>query len=162
MAYEDGTAYENGTAYKDGIAYEDEPAHEDGILRALIVEDDFISRKILQKFLAPYGECDIAVTGTEAVKAFMLAIDGGKPYDLICLDVMMPEMDGLEVLRTIRDKERDMGVGDKKGTKIIMTTALDSPKDVIEAYYHGGCTDYLVKPVDIQKLLSLLKEYGLA
>lgn len=130
-------------------------------MRALIVEDDFISRKVLQKFLAPYGECDIAITGTEAVDAFTMASGEGKPYDLICLDIMMPEIDGLEVLRTIRGKEKDMGVGGKKEVKIIMTTALDSPKDVIEAYYHGGCTDYLVKPVDSKKLVSLLKEYGL-
>jgi two-component system chemotaxis response regulator CheY len=130
-------------------------------MRALIVEDDFISRKLLQKFLTPYGECDVAVTGTEAMTAFMQAADEGKPYDLICLDIMMPEMDGLQVLRTIREKEKAAGVGDRKGTKIVMTTALDSPKDVIEAYYHGGCTDYLVKPVDTQKLISLLQQYGL-
>lgn len=130
-------------------------------MRVLIVEDDFTSRRLLQKFLSPYGDCDVAVNGTEAVDAFMLAMDEGQPYDLICLDVMMPEIDGLEVLRTIREKERSSGVTSKKEAKVVMTTALDSPKDVIEAYYRGGCTDYLVKPINTKKLLALLGEYGL-
>ncbi|MBF0568637.1 MAG: response regulator [Nitrospirae bacterium] len=130
-------------------------------MRILIAEDDFTSRTLLQHFLSPYGECDVTVNGMEAVEAFMLAVDEGQPYDLICLDIMMPELDGIKALKAIRDKERDSGVASHDEVKVVMTTALDSPKDVIEAYYRGGCTDYLTKPIDTQKLLNLLKGYGL-
>ncbi|MBF0516051.1 MAG: response regulator [Nitrospirae bacterium] len=130
-------------------------------MRILIAEDDFTSRTLLQHFLSPYGDCDVTVNGMEAVEAFMLAVEEGQPYDLICLDIMMPELDGIKALKAIREKERASGTGPKNEAKVVMTTALDSPKDVIEAYYKGGCTDYLTKPIDTQRLLELLKGYGL-
>lgn len=74
-------------------------------MRILIAEDDLASRKVLYKFLSNYGECDITIDGMEALEAFMLAWDEGKPYDLICLDIMMPELDGVKTLKTIRDIE---------------------------------------------------------
>lgn len=130
-------------------------------MRILIVEDDFASRIVLQKFLAPFGQCDITINGLEAVQAFRLAIDEGNPYDLICLDIMMPEMNGQEALKEIRKIEEERGIYSKDQVKIIMMTALDTPKDVIEAYYKGGCSSYLVKPIIRKKIISLLKEYNL-
>ncbi|MBF0592271.1 MAG: response regulator [Nitrospirae bacterium] len=127
-------------------------------MRILIAEDDFTSRTLLQHFLSPYGDCDVTVNGNEALEAFMLAIEEGQPYNLICLDIMMPEMDGIKVLKAIRTKERELGVPQQGEAKVFMTTALDSPKNVIEAYYRGGCTDYLTKPIDTKKLLARLKE----
>ena len=64
------------------------------MLKILIAEDDLISRKFLSKFLSQYGECDIVVDGLEAIDAYMLAMREKKPYDLICLDIMMPKLDG--------------------------------------------------------------------
>lgn len=130
-------------------------------MRILIVEDDFASRIVLQKFLAPFGQCDITINGLEAVHAFRLAIDEDNPYDLICLDIMMPEMNGQEALKEIRKIEEERGIYSKKQVKIIMMTALDTPKDVIEAYYKGGCSSYLVKPIIRKKIISLLQEYNL-
>jgi two-component system, chemotaxis family, chemotaxis protein CheY len=130
-------------------------------MKILIVEDDFVSRRLLQKMLASYGNCDIAVDGAEAVQAFELAVKEGQHYDLICLDIMMPKMNGQEVLKVIRRVEREQEISAKDEAKIIMTTALDSPQNVIEAYYQGGCTSYLVKPIEKQKLIKTLQEYGL-
>jgi two-component system chemotaxis response regulator CheY len=130
-------------------------------MKVLIVEDDFVSRRLLQKMLADFGECDIAVDGAEAVEAFKLSMQDGPRYDLICLDIMMPKMNGQEVLKTIRRIEREQEVSPQDEVKIIMTTALDSPQNVIEAYYQGGCTSYLVKPIEKQKLIYTLKEYDL-
>ena len=65
-------------------------------IKTLIVEDDFACRKALQIFLSEYGNCFIAVNGCEAVEAVRQALDEDQPYDLICLDIMMPEMDGHE------------------------------------------------------------------
>jgi two-component system, chemotaxis family, chemotaxis protein CheY len=130
-------------------------------MRTLIVEDDFASRKLLQKYLTPFGTNDVAINGKEAVEAFVLAHDEKVPYDLICLDIMMPEMDGQQVLKTIRQLENEKGISHRNEVKIIMTTALDAPKDVVEAYYLGGCTSYMVKPIDKSKLVTELKSFGL-
>ncbi len=130
-------------------------------MKILIVEDDFISRKLLQRMLSEYGECEIAVNGAEAVEAFSLAMQEGTPYQLICLDIMMPEMNGQQVLKVFRRIERDMGINPVDETRVIMTTSLDSPKNVIEAYYKGGCTSYLVKPIEKKMLIEALKEHGL-
>jgi two-component system chemotaxis response regulator CheY len=74
---------------------------------------------------------------------------------------MMPEMDGREALKLIRQKEKESGIQPNNEVKIIMITALDTPKEVINAYYHGGCTNYLVKPVDKKKIESVIKELNL-
>jgi two-component system, chemotaxis family, chemotaxis protein CheY len=129
-------------------------------MRVLVVEDDFTSRKILQKILGPYGEVDIAVNGLEAVQAFTQSLDDGNQYDLICMDIMMPEMDGQTALRKIREIEKDRGVLPHQEAKVVMTTALDDPKNVVEAYYKGGATSYVPKPIDKHMLLHLLKNLG--
>lgn len=131
-------------------------------MKALIVEDDFISRTILKKILLPYGVCDTVVNGKEAVEAFSIACAEGNPYDLICLDIMMPEMDGREALKIIRNKEKNSNVPPKDEVKIIMITALDTPKEVIDAYYTGGCTAYIVKPIQKAKIIEHIKDLGFA
>lgn len=130
-------------------------------MRFLVVEDDFTSRKILQKILSPYGDVDIAVNGIEAVEAFSHSIENQKPYDLICMDIMMPEMDGQQALKNIRALEKESQVKPSEEVKVIMTTALDDPKNVVEAYYKGGATSYVPKPIDKHMLLHLLKNLGL-
>lgn len=129
-------------------------------MRFLIVEDDFTSRKFMQSILAPYGECDIAVNGREAVEAFEASLQG-PGYDLICLDIMMPEMDGQEALKRIREIERNRGVRSSDEVKVVMTTALDDPKSVVEAYYKGGATSYVPKPIDRQLFIQLLKNLNI-
>ncbi len=130
-------------------------------MRTLVVEDDFTSRLVLQKMLVPFGPCDVAVNGLEAVHAFLLAMEEKNPYDLICLDIMMPEMDGKEALRIIRQKEKELNILPKNETKIIMVTALDTAHEVIDAYYKGGCTSYLVKPIEKKKIIKAVTELGL-
>jgi len=130
-------------------------------MKTLVAEDDFISRLVLQKMLLPFGHCDIAVNGKEAVEAFKMAMAEGNPYDLICLDIMMPEMDGKEALKLIRQKEKELNVEPRDEAKIIMITALDTPRDVVEAYYKGGCTSYIVKPINKIKISNSLKDLNL-
>jgi two-component system, chemotaxis family, chemotaxis protein CheY len=129
-------------------------------MKTLIVEDDFTSRFLLNTILSPYGECHVAVNGREAVEAFGAARQEGRQYDLICLDIMMPEMDGQEALKEIRDLEDAAGIQAGKGVKVIMTTALDDPKNVMKAHYQI-CNGYLVKPINRVKLVEHLKHFGL-
>lgn len=129
-------------------------------MKILIAEDDLASRKFLAKFLSAYGDCDVTVDGTEALEAFMLAWDEDEPYDLICLDIMMPKLDGVKALKAIRELEQQKGLDDTSRAKIIMTTALNETQQVHEAF-DSGCEAYAAKPIDTQKLVEVLKKLGL-
>ena len=130
-------------------------------MKILIAEDDAISRQIIHKILVRFGRCDAVVDGAEAVEAFKLAIEDGEPYDLICLDIMMPEVDGQVALKQIREIERRMEIRGEREVKVIMLTALDDAHSVVEAYYRGGATAYLVKPIEADKLMLELHRLGL-
>lgn len=129
-------------------------------LRMLLVEDDFASRLLLQTFLSRYGECHIAVNGLEAVEAFNSAIQAGQGYDLICMDIMMPKMDGCEAVKQVRAIEAAHGILSTTGAKIIMTTTVDDIKEVFRCFKEL-CDAYLVKPIDLVKLLDHMKSYRL-
>ncbi len=124
-------------------------------MKTLIVEDDFTSRLLLQEILKKYGETHIAVNGKEAVEAVRLALESGEHYRLICLDIMMPEMDGHEALTEIRSLEKAKGLDVTDGARVIMTTAMDDMKNVGKAYYNL-CDAYLAKPIQKAKLLEEL------
>jgi two-component system chemotaxis response regulator CheY len=68
-------------------------------MKILVVEDDFTSRILLQRYLSSYGDCHIAINGKEAVGAFKDSLKENQPYDLICMDIIMPEMSGQEALK---------------------------------------------------------------
>jgi two-component system, chemotaxis family, chemotaxis protein CheY len=129
-------------------------------MRTLIVEDDFTSRLLLQTFLAGYGECHVAMNGKEAVEAFRISQQSGAAYDLICMDIMMPEMDGQAAVLKIREMEESAGVMSTTGAKIIMITALDDVKNVVKSF-KALCDAYIFKPVDTAKLLEQLKSLAL-
>jgi two-component system chemotaxis response regulator CheY len=129
-------------------------------MKVLIAEDDFTSRTVLQNILGPFGDCHIAADGIEAIEAFMVAWAEGHRYDLICLDIMMPKMDGQEVLKRIRTMEENEGINIGEGVKIIMTTALNDKYNVLTAY-NEQCDAYFVKPISRYSLLVQLMEFGL-
>ena len=129
-------------------------------MKILIVDDDFISRNLLQEVLKDYGSTHFAANGKEAVKAVRAAMVSGKPYNLICLDIMMPEMDGQQALKQIRNLEEAEGITSTNGAKIIMTTALGDPKNAITSF-KSLCDGYVVKPIDVNKLLRELRKHKL-
>lgn len=129
-------------------------------MRILIVDDEFCARKLLVKILSEYGDCNVAVNGKEAVEACCIALEEGAPYKLICLDIMMPEMDGQQVLKEIRSLEADNGIFGHQGAKIIMTTALDDSLNFLMAFKEQ-CEAYIVKPIMKAKLLEKLLELNL-
>lgn len=130
-------------------------------MRILIVEDDFIARKMMKTFLSPYGDCDVAVDGEEGIQAFRLAWEENIPYDLILMDIMMPNLNGQEALKRIREMEKSFGIPGTEEVKVIMVTALGDPKTVVNSYYRAGATSYLVKPIEKQRLQSELRNLGL-
>lgn len=131
-------------------------AHDDR-LKILIADDDFSSRKIMKAFLENYGTIDMTVDGEETLFAFKTAMKEGDPYDLICLDIMMPKVDGQEVLREIRQIEKEKDVYGKNAVKVVMTTALDDPQNVMESF-KSDATGYITKPFDEDDFITTLRE----
>ena len=129
-------------------------------MKILLAEDDFVTRKFMVNFLSKYGECDVTVDGMEAVDAFMMALEDGEPYDLICLDIMMPVMDGYQSLVGIRNLEKERNIPEDKAVKVIMTTALNDERNVKMAF-ELGCEAYAGKPIDVEKFEKVLTKLGL-
>ena len=126
-------------------------------MRILIAEDDRLSRVFLKKFFSSYGTCDVAVDGMEALDAFMEAVKQKEPYDLLCLDIMMPRVDGLKVLKAIRVLEKQHNL---KHTCIMMMTALADVEYVDQAL-ELGCDAYAAKPIDTEKVESVMRNFKL-
>ena len=129
-------------------------------MKILIAEDDFACRKLLQSFLSEYGDCFAVINGLEAVKAVKDALAEGQPYDLICLDIMMPEMDGRKALESIRRIENEFGIVGLDGIKVIVTSALDDSASVMGAL-KSGREAWIVKPFSKQNLLEEMEKLGL-
>jgi len=129
-------------------------------MRCLVVEDDFIQRRVMANFLAPFGSVDIAVNGVEAVRAHTLAIRDEAPYDLILLDIHMPGMDGMDALVKLRQLENDAGTDPGSGARIVMTTSVDAAETIKDSF-RKQCDAYLVKPVLRFDLIKQLREFDL-
>jgi two-component system, chemotaxis family, chemotaxis protein CheY len=125
-------------------------------MRSLVVEDEFVARSVLQRFLARFGECDVAVDGTEAVAAVDSALSEGAAYDVVCLDIGLPKMDGQGVLERIRALELERGIQLGQGCRVIMTTAT-AAKDHVLGAFRGGADAYLTKPISLGALTQELK-----
>ena len=130
-------------------------------MKTLIVEDDFLARSLLSTLLSEYGICHVAVNGKEALGAIEKAFDEKDPYDLICLDIMMPVMDGQEALLELRKMETKRGIIGLDTTKVIMVTGMDDSKNIMKAFRQGQCEAYLTKPIDRKKLVNHIRDLGL-
>ncbi len=122
-------------------------------MKILIADDDFVSRNLLHSILLPHGTCDMATNGKEALTAFEEALEHGVPYDLICLDIEMPEMCGRDTMKWIRELEESMAVPMEKRVKIILITVARDLENV-KAAKEFQCTDYILKPIEKKRLLD--------
>jgi len=129
-------------------------------MRILIVEDDFISRRLLSRYLVPYGDCDVAINGEEALIAIEDSLDHSTPYDLICLDIMMPGLNGQETLEALRKLESEHTGCPDTAAKVVMTTSLEDNHSIRQAF-HASADGYLLKPIKKQIFVDLLTDLGL-
>ncbi len=113
-------------------------------MRVLIVEDDPAIVRFLERGLAAHGHQSIsAENGQDGVQ---MATD--ESVDFVLLDIMLPGMDGQEVLRRIRAR--------RPGVPVLMVTARDEVRDKVSAL-DGGADDYLTKPFDLEELLARMR-----
>lgn len=129
-------------------------------MRFLVVDDDFETRLLVQKLLRPYGEVDIATDGEEAVESFLVALKDKEPYTLITLDILMPNVDGQQALREIREIEKDNNVPTSEQARIIMISGLDDSEEVHDAFFLGDAASYIVKPINHDVLLQEIAKLG--
>jgi two-component system, chemotaxis family, chemotaxis protein CheY len=129
-------------------------------MRFLIVEDDALSAELLRIHLSAHGTCYIAPNGLMAAEVVRAALEDKDPFDAIFLDIMMPQMNGHEVLEAIRAEEKERGLDGTSRTKIIMVTALGDANSIMGAVRHG-CDGYIVKPLREENLLKELTKLGL-
>lgn len=120
-------------------------------MKILIAEDNFVARKILCNFLQNLGTVDVASDGLEALEAIETAIKEKNAYQLICLDILMPEMTGMEVLVAIRNTEETTNSTEK--AKIIMVSSIEDPSIILKSFTQQ-CDGYIRKPIT----LPLIKE----
>lgn len=129
-------------------------------MKSLVVDDDFSNRLLLQRFLTELGEVHIAVNGSEAVEAVRGALATNEPYQLICLDILMPGLDGEQALHAIRQLETDYHLPSDKLARVVMTTALSDKAHVLSAFREQADA-YLLKPVLKPRLLDTVRQWGL-
>ena len=129
-------------------------------MKILIAEDDRVSRVFLEKFMSGFGTCDVAVDGMEALDLFMESMKNKEPYDLACLDIMMPKVDGIKLVKVIRTMEKQQGVAAEDRVRIIMMMAL-ADVDYVDRAFALGCDAYASKPIDTARVEEVLRKLGL-
>ena len=132
---------------------------ENKYIKILLVEDELTSRRTLISFLHPIGEVDICVNGNIALNVAKKALENNQPYELIFLDIMISNLDGISTLKKIRQLETQHGVKEHAKSKVIMTSA-NTDKDVILKAAQAGCTSYMIKPIDKKRLYNEIRKHG--
>lgn len=128
-------------------------------MRILIVEDDYVSRLLLKRHLAKYGDCEMAIDGVEALDIILKAHQENKPFRLICLDIMLPKSNGFSVLKALHEFEKKNKITLDAQAKVIMTTALNDLHTINKAYA-SGCKGFIWKPIEVTLLNQLLYKLG--
>lgn len=126
-------------------------------MKCLIVEDDPVSSQVVERMISRYGASDVVVDGRQAIDLFRQAHESNSPYDLILMDIMLPETDGLLSVLAIRELETHMNISPAQRVKVIMTTALDDPRTVMKSLYESDANSYLVKPIRLRMLEDELR-----
>ncbi len=127
-------------------------------MRILIVDDESVSQTKLRLLLASHGECEMATGVAEAVVAFDQALAEKRPYDLITMDVELPDDDGPSAVAIIRTREKTRDVA--RPVCIIMVTLRNDSTTIVEAV-NAGCNGYLTKPFSGDRVRKELARLGL-
>lgn len=126
-------------------------------MRILVIDDEFVALTKMTAILSEYGHCAAATNGRQAYEMYCEAIMQNEPFDLITIDLNMPELDGLELLERFRSYEKSTGA---ESPRKIVISAEGQPQKVLAANKRH-CDAYLVKPVSREILVKKLEELGI-
>ncbi|SFT85853.1 two-component system, chemotaxis family, response regulator CheY [Selenomonas sp. GACV-9] len=129
-------------------------------MKILIADDDRRNRMALEEFMKAYGSCDLAADGMETIDHVLESVEKRDPYDLLCLDIMMPKVDGLKVLKVVRGLEEQYRIPEARRAKILMVTAI-ADVNVVDQAFQLGCDAYASKPLHTEKMLKVMADLGL-
>ena len=129
--------------------------------KCLIVDDDELGREIIAQYLQSVPVVDTAIGGQDAIEKFQAALTADDPYELILLDIVMPDVDGIAAGKEIRKLEKGLSLPADKQVKIIMLTALNTPQNVMQSMLAVQSSAYLVKPVEPEKIRKTISQLGL-
>jgi two-component system chemotaxis response regulator CheY len=130
-------------------------------MKILIVEDDATSCKLLRVHLSGYGRCYESPNGLLAVEAVRQALEDSQPFDLIFLDIMMPDMDGHQTLVEIRQLEKELEVPEDQFAKVVMVTALGDAENITKSF-RNGANGFIIKPVRDDLIQRELAKLGIS
>ncbi len=129
-------------------------------MQILVAEDVTVIQKLMQRMLRPYGEVTFACDGKEAFQQFRNTLNTKNYFDLICLDINLPKINGLDVLKNIRSVEKINRVSPKEQAKIVIVSSTNDANVVVKAI-KLGCDGYIVKPISQEKIVAELKKLNL-
>lgn len=130
--------------------------------RVLIVDDSRYQRHLITQALGSAFVSDQAADGREAVALFTAALAAGTPYDLVVMDILMPELNGHDALAAIRRLEAEYGLAEEQRVPAVMLSSLDDSANMLRAQYDSGAQAYVTKPFTPTTLLEALSSLGLA
>jgi two-component system chemotaxis response regulator CheY len=126
-------------------------------MRSLVIDDEFVALSKLVVLLEPFGQCDAATNSRQALELFRKALNEKCPYHLVMIDINLPDLNGITLLRHLLEEERQYHT---PHAKMLMVTAESTKSNVLGASTEG-CDDFIVKPARRAVLLEKLRGLGL-
>lgn len=126
-------------------------------MKTLVVDDNIVNRVSMKNIMSELGQAEEAANGQEAIEAFRVHHEHTKSFDLVLLDIMMPGIDGIKVLKAIRDIERVNNIPTEERARVLMVTS-HAHKNIVMAAMKTGCDGYIIKPFRRDVIIQKLKE----
>jgi two-component system chemotaxis response regulator CheY len=126
-------------------------------MRSLAIDDEFVALSKMVAMLEPFGQCDAAMTSRQALDLFRSALKEARPYDLVTIDINLPDMSGITLLERLQQEEEQRNA---PRARKIMVTAESTMSNVLAAA-SGECDGFLAKPVRGALLGEKLVDLGL-
>jgi len=132
----------------------------DKTIKALIVEDVLLIQRLIERFMVSHADCITVADGKMALDLFTSHYFNGDPFNLVCLDIYLPKVNGLAVLENIRNFENEIRLSEEEKSKVIMISSL-SNQNMIKKAKTLGCNGYITKPFSKEDVVEELTRLGL-
>ncbi len=128
-------------------------------MRILILEDDTTTQELLKSLLEPCSDLTIADNTMDAIDAFAESLTSFFYYNVVLIDIGLPDIDGVKALQILRKFEKVKAINTSNKTKIVIMTATADEQKVKEAL-KNGCNGFIIKPITKESLNKKLLPFG--